>query len=98
MREQAELERALERFRGRGALALSDLGTLDAAEFRHLLGWLDRALLARPGADGVVRALSADGLYELELHPPASAERRARIVTADGVLVAPDFRLEVRER
>jgi uncharacterized protein (TIGR02677 family) len=98
VREQAELERALERFRGNGALALSDLGTLDVAEFGHLLGWLDRALLARAGADGVVRALSADGLYELELHPPTSAEKRARIVTADGVLNAPDFRLEVRER
>ena len=98
VREQAELERALERFRGKGALALSDLGTLETEEFRHLLGWLDRALLARAGPDGVVRALSADGLYELELHPPASAEKRARIATAAGVLVAPDFRLEVRER
>ena len=98
LREQGELERALNRFRGKGALALSDLETFDVEEFGHLLGWLDRALLARPGADGVVRALSADGLYELELHPPASAEKCARIVTTDGVLVAPDFRLEVRER
>ncbi len=98
VREQAELGRALARFRGKGALALSDLGTLETEEFRHLLGWLDRALLARAGADGVVRALSADGLYELELHPPASAAKRARVVSTDGVLVAPDFRLQVRKR
>ena len=99
VREQAELERALERFRGKGALALSDLGTLDAAEFRHLLGWLDRALLARRGR----RRRRPRALRRRPLRARAAPACERGAAGADrhrltGVLVAPDFRLEVRER
>lgn len=97
-REQAELERALARFRGKGPVTLSDLGLLDASEFRHLLAWLDRALVASARGRRAVRALSSDGLYELALHPPESANARARIATAEGVFEGPDYALEVSER
>jgi len=96
--EQAELEQALERFRGKGAITLSDLGRLGPSEFQHFLAWLDRALVARAGAGGVAGALSADGLYELALHPPADPAARALITTAEGVFEGPDFRMEVAER
>jgi uncharacterized protein (TIGR02677 family) len=96
-REQAELEQALARFRV-GPVSLSDLGTLELSEFRHLLAWLDRALVARPDRDGIVRALSADGLHEIALHPPANEQARARITTPDGVFAGPDYRLELQER
>jgi uncharacterized protein (TIGR02677 family) len=97
-REQEQLERALERFRGRGPITLSTLGALDAAEFRHLLAWLDRALVAPLDEGGVIRALSADGLHELSLRPPPDPTARARIATPEGVFDGPDYALEVGER
>ena len=96
--EQEELDRALDRFRGAGPVTLSALGTLDAAEFHHLLAWLDRALVARSGEGGVVRALSADGLHALVLHPPFDPAARARIATPHGVFEGPDYALEASER
>jgi uncharacterized protein (TIGR02677 family) len=97
-REQAELEQALARFRSRGRVRLSTLAELGRSEFGHLLAWLDRVLVAPAGADGVIRALSSDGLYELALHPPADAGARARVVTPEGVFESPDYALEVVER
>jgi uncharacterized protein (TIGR02677 family) len=97
-REQAELEQAMARFRGRGPVSLSDLAELERSEFGYLLAWLDRLLVAPAGADGVIRALSSDGLYELAVHPPADADARARLVTPEGVFEGPDYALEVVER
>jgi len=97
-REQEELVRALERFAGRGPVTLSRLGSLDASEFRHLLAWLDRVLVASIEATGIVRALSSDGLSELALHPPASPGARARILTGTGIFDCPDYALEVSRR
>jgi Protein of unknown function (DUF2397) len=97
-REEAELELALAHFRGRGPVNLSDLAVLERSEFGYLLAWLDRLLVAPAGTDGVIRALSSDGLYELALRPPAAADARARLVTPEGVLEGPDYALEVVER
>lgn len=97
-REQEQLVQALERFRDKGPVTLSHIGRLDASEFRHLLAWLDRVLVAAAEETGVSRALSSDGLYELALHPPASRDARARILTGAGVFEGPDYALEVSER
>jgi uncharacterized protein (TIGR02677 family) len=97
-REHAELEHALARFRGNGPVTMSDLGSLDASDFGHLLAWLDRVLVAPVDGAGVMHALSSDGLYELALHPPANADQRARIVTFGGIFEGPDYSLEVAER
>jgi uncharacterized protein (TIGR02677 family) len=97
-REHAELEHALARFRGNGPVTMSDLGSLEASDFGHLLAWLDRVLVAPADGAGVIHALSSDGLHELALHPPANADHRARIITLGGVFEGPDYSLEVVER
>src|SRR5207247_9551 len=42
-RERAELAAMLDRFRGLGAIRISQLATLGETEFRHLLHWIGRA-------------------------------------------------------
>ena len=51
-REQAQLDAAITRFAGR-APRLSELVTLDGAEFELLLDLLDAALTASRGSDGI---------------------------------------------
>ena len=93
-RERAQVETALARFVGRGAIRLSDLATLDPAEFDQLLALVDEALCAPRDASGVRRTRTADGRLEIVLRPP---EVRAWTVlsTPAGRLRCLDYALEV---
>jgi uncharacterized protein (TIGR02677 family) len=93
-RERGEAELAMARFAGRGPVRLSALATLSRAELGELLGLLDEALVARPGTDGIRRAITADGRHELSLAPPAEGAW-AVVETPDGLLRCPDYALEV---
>jgi len=94
-RERAQLEQALARFAGRGPVHLSDLATLDEAEFDRLLALLDEALAARRDEHGVRRAPSVDGQVEVALHPPEDPRRWATIRTPSGTLRCLDYELRV---
>lgn len=95
-REREELDELLARMRERGPIALSALESVDAQEFRHLLGWIGRAYEAPAGPDGLRRASSTDGRSTIVLRAPADPLReRARIRAPHGTLDLPDFRLEV---
>jgi uncharacterized protein (TIGR02677 family) len=93
--ERRELRSVLQRFSGRGAMRLSDIGDLDETAFSHLLGWLGRALEAGESADGELKAESTDGLASITLRPPVDRERRVTLETPRGRFQTPDYRLEV---
>ncbi len=94
-RERDELRRAQRRFATAGPLRLDQLSRLDALEFRHLLGWLGRALDATADPSGTRRAESNDGLVRLDLRPPPAGTALVEIATPDGTLAAPNYEIEV---
>lgn len=95
-RERSELARALQRFAGRGAVRLSELGSLDETEFSHLLSWLGRALESSRDAEGRLHAESSDGLASIVLTSPPDSAPVVTLETPRGRFHAPDYRLEVR--
>lgn len=78
-----------------GVVRLSSFGRLPAAEFAELLALLAAGLEAPAGADGVRRALSADGRVGVELSDPGDG-CRVRLVTDEGVLHGPDLMVSIR--
>lgn len=96
-REREELAAMLDRFRGLGAIRLSQLATLSETEFRHLLHWIGRAFETPKDAAGARRADSQDGRACIVLHP---AEHLELVVleVPQGRFRTPDYRLEVRAR
>jgi uncharacterized protein (TIGR02677 family) len=94
--EREQLHQALARFPTGSAVTLAELSALNEHEFAYLLEWLDRALSQRRGADGFLRAYSADGTLQLLLYPPQDPSERALVETAYGQLDCPNYRLEVR--
>jgi len=93
-RERAEVEAAMARFAARGPLRLSSLAGLERAELDQLLALLDEALVAPRAPDGVRRARTADGRFEIALHPPA--ERAwVQLETPAGRLRCLDYELEI---
>lgn len=94
--ERAQVDRAAARFAGRGPQRLSQLGSLDDAEFALLLDFAGRAL-GRGGLDGSVRrAFTADGRFEVRVSEPANGER-AEIEVPRGRFEGPDFVFDVIE-
>jgi uncharacterized protein (TIGR02677 family) len=85
---------ALERFAGRGPLALGELGVLSAEEFELLLSLLDRLLAMPPGAEGERRGRSRDGRLRLRLDAPVRGHR-VSVATPAGRLELPGFTLTV---
>jgi uncharacterized protein (TIGR02677 family) len=93
-RERLEVEAAMSRFAARGPLRLSSLAALERAELDQLLALLDEALMAPRGPEGVRRARTADGRFEIALRPPA--ERAwVRLETPAGRLRCLDYELEI---
>jgi uncharacterized protein (TIGR02677 family) len=96
-RERDAFLGALDRFAGRGPLALAELSPLAPSEFKLLLNLLDR-LLARPaGVDGRRTARSRDGRLRLALDPPVAGEL-ATLETTLGRLTLPAWVLTVEDR
>ena len=94
-REQAELARV--RLATGRPTRLSDLGTLDSAEFALFLRLLGEGLAAGPpGPDGVIRTRTADGTMEIALQPLPGAGV-AEIVTPGGVMRGPDHGLTITD-
>lgn len=87
----------LDRFRGRGAIRLSQLATLNETEFRHLLHWVGRAYETPKDAAGTRRADSQDGRACIVLHPAEHSEL-VLLDVPQGRFRTPDYRLEVRAR
>jgi len=77
-----------------GAVPLSSLTELPAAELAELLRLLSAALDAGEGPDGARRALSVDGGVEIVLVDRGDG-RRAQLVSPDGVLDSPDFEMTI---
>lgn len=94
-REREELSAMLQRFAGRGAVHLSDLGGLSAMEFRHLLHWIGRAFEIPADPAGVRRADSQDGRARIRLRPPPAGRERTVLVVPQGRFSTRDFLLEV---
>lgn len=95
-RERRELSQALRRFAGRGALRLSEIGSLDETEFAHLLSWLGRALESSRDAHGRLCAESSDGLATVVLTPPPEAVPTVALETPRGRFNTPDYLIEVQ--
>jgi len=98
-REREQLQQALVRFAGRGEISMSDLATLDAAEFDLLLALLDQALAAPPAReDGRRSTRSTDGRLVISLRPPPpGATALVRLQAPAGDLHCLDYRLEVED-
>jgi hypothetical protein len=96
-REREELAAMLERFRGLGAIRLSQLATLSETEFRHLLHWIGRAFETPKDAAGARRADSQDGRARIVLHPAEDSELVV-VHVPQGRFRTPDYRLEVTTR
>ncbi|MGQ0503962.1 MAG: TIGR02677 family protein [Myxococcaceae bacterium] len=95
-REQAQLQEAVSRFSGRGALTISAIASLDATEFDLLLSLLDTALSSPPLADGSRVAPTSDGRLRVRLTPPPPLMRElVRLEVPTGELFCLDYRLEV---
>jgi uncharacterized protein (TIGR02677 family) len=95
--ERAELERLLERFRGRAAVPLSEVARLDEGGFRHLLGWIGRSFEAPAGADGARRAAAQGGRAMIVLRAPLLGAPRVVLQTPHGRFETADYVLEVIE-
>lgn len=94
-RERAQVDGAITRFAGR-ALRLSDVGTLDAAEFDLLLALLDASLSAPADADGTRSTATADGRLHVMLCPPDDSARCV-LATPYGRLNSLDYIVEVAD-
>jgi hypothetical protein len=96
-REREELALMLDRFRGLGAIRLSQLAALSETEFRYMLHWIGRAFETPKDARGVRRADSQDGRARIVLQP---AEHSELIVlqVPQGRFRTPDYRIEVTAR
>ncbi len=93
-RERAQVDAALARFAGRGPVRLSQLASLDPAEFDQLLALLDEALCARRETDGARRTRSADGQLDIVLRPPPGERDWVVLATPQGRLRCKDYLLE----
>ncbi len=94
-RERAELEGAMARFAGRGPLRLSTLATLERPELDQLLALLDEALVSHRGEEGVRRARTADGLFDVVLRVPGGERTWVVLETPLGRLRCLDYEIEV---
>jgi uncharacterized protein (TIGR02677 family) len=93
-RERAQIDAALARFLGRGPVRLSDVATLDHAEFEQLLVLLDEALCAPRDPAGARSARTCDGRLLVTLRP-AEGTRWVALETPAGRLRCRDHVLEV---
>lgn len=75
---------------------LSDLGTLDAAEFGLFLDLLGEALAVKVDADAPVDVVSSDGTLQVTLEPTED-DGTATIVTATGTFSGPDHYVTIRD-
>lgn len=95
-RERAQVQEAVRRFAGRGALRISALVSLDAAEFDLFLALLEEALAAPRRPDGSRRARTSDGRLQVTLRPPENPNGgMVKLVTPSGELHCLDFAIEV---
>lgn len=98
-REREALEAAYERFLGSEYTCISDLATLTEPELDALLLLLSDAMAAPRDQDGIRRARTADGRYQVSLKiPPESDTHQVAVMTPRGWLRCRDFgiRLEAR--
>lgn len=78
------------------ACLLSELGTLQPAEFQLFLDVLGEALAARPAPSEPVEVLSSDGTIRISL-TPAIEGGAATISTSYGELTGPDCVVHIRQ-
>lgn len=94
--EAAQTEAARRRLAARGDTTLSQLGPLNAPEFRLFLALLGDALAAQPHPDAPVERFTADGSLIVRLEPLAH-DSRATLETELGRFGGRDHRLSIRE-
>ncbi|GAA3214832.1 TIGR02677 family protein [Actinocorallia longicatena] len=95
-REAAETAAARDLLHTDGPVLLSRLNVLDPRAFRLFLGLLGDALSAGIPGETEVKAVTADGSFEVRLSlVPGGAE--ARIRTEDGVLTGPEHLIEITD-
>jgi len=75
---------------------LSDLGTLDPAEFALFLDLLGDALSVKVGVEETVEVISSDGTLHVTLEPTHDG-RKATIVAATGRFSGPDHYVTIRD-
>lgn len=90
--ERMAVERAAERFAGKGALRVADLGWLESDEFVLFLTLVERAIRG-PARDGTRRGTSSDGRFRVLLSDPVGED--CVFGTPGGELTCPNFAIEV---
>lgn len=93
-KEREQMERAVQRFEGKGPLSIEDIGKLEVEEFDLFLRLLDQALGAPRDEQDVRSVMSLDGQLQVRLHPPAGRDLVC-LPTAHGVLRVRNYRIEV---
>ena len=89
-RERAEIDQAWRLLATDGPVRLSGMAALEHATFERLLDLLGWALTAAPAADGLRRALSADGQTGIVLGPAVDGARTC-LDTPRGSFWTPDY-------
>lgn len=79
-----------------GVARLSAFGLLPPGPFAELLSLLAAALSSSPRSDGTRRATSDDGQVEIVLTNAQLGAAPARLQTHDGVLLSPDYQVEIQ--
>lgn len=98
-REREALDAAYQRFLGSEYTCISDLATLEEAELDALLSLLSDALAAPRDKDGIRRARTSDGRYQVSLRiPPESDTHQVVVMTPRGWLRCRDFGIRLVAR
>jgi uncharacterized protein (TIGR02677 family) len=92
--ESRQVANARQRLAQGRPLQLSELGTLDAAEFQLFLALLGDALAEQPGPEATVERDSGDGQFRLRLQP-LGAHTQAHIDTPQGRFSGRDHLLTI---
>jgi len=92
--ESAQVEAARQRLASGRSVRLSQMGELDAHEFRLFLGLLAEALAEQEKPDAAVERRTGDGLLHIRLEPLA-ADTNARLLTPGGVFSGRDHMLTI---
>jgi hypothetical protein len=97
-RERAQLQEAVRRFAGHGALRVSSFVSLDGAEFDLFLALFEEALAAARQSDGSRKARTSDGRLRVTLRLPKHLDgNTVKLITPSGELHSLDYAIEVED-
>ncbi|MFC4562855.1 TIGR02677 family protein [Nocardiopsis mangrovi] len=94
LEERRQIEAAWRSLATDGPVRLSTFATLEHTLFERLLDLLGLALAEPPASDGMRRAGTSDGRFEIVLYPPRD-ESEATLRTPRGTFTGPDYVVSV---